>query len=237
MAAAVEDLDQQLFRVLFEALEAFANGDVVLSVLTAALDDTTFDGPPASPESVRRFLNQHLLPAVEARLGAEAAEGLLEGLLPVLHKWELSESQVKLVRRDDGVPREEGPTRTRGEGVAHVILATSDSSLRRELATMVGVAVAIDSVDGSLELFHRLEEAGTAARLLVIDCVEPPLSVTTLMRSATLLPEHTQVILWRAGQDVTLSSVPDPCRARWSIVRPPTTLTDLASMCAWLVNA
>jgi hypothetical protein len=239
MSTAARDLSGQVHRVLFEALGAFASEEVVLEVLASALASARLDGPPVSPAEVRRFVSDELLPVVRERLGDDAALGVREQLEPLLDNWELSDSQVRAAlaveRRDSGIPREESPTRALRPGVSRILVATEDDHVCAQLSTLIAAAVEVVPVVDSLTMFERLDEAGSLARLLVIDCASSPVDLVTLMRSASLLPEHTQVILWRAGPTVSLSALPEQCASRWSAVRPPTTTADLASMCAWLI--
>ena len=239
MSAAATDLGGRVHRVLFEALGAFASEAVVLEVLASALASARLDGPPVSPAEVRRFVEDDLLPVVRDRLGDDAAIGVREQLEPLLDNWELSDSQVRAAllaeRRDSAIPREESPTRTLRPGVTRILVATDDDRLCGQISSLIAAAVEVVPVVDSLTMFERLDEAGPLARLLVIDCPSAPVDLVTLMRSASLLPDHTQVILWRADPSVSLSSLPDACTSRWSVVRPPTTTADLASMCAWLI--
>lgn len=239
MTAVATDLTRRVQRVLFEALGAFASEAVVLEVLSLALVRARLDDPPASPVEVRRFVSEDLLPAVRERLGDDAADGVRDALEPLIDNWELSDSQVRAAqvaeRHISGIPREESPTRTLRPGVMRILIATEDDGLCAQVSTLIAAAVEVVPVVDSLTMFERLDEAGALARLLVIDCARSPIDLATLIRSATLLPEHTQVILWRADPRVSLSALPQACAERWSAVRPPTTTADLASMCAWLI--
>ena len=231
--AGVPQLDDRITTVVFEALETVASPEVAVDIVTDALTGTGLEGPPGTPALLRRFIADHLWPAVAGRLGPEAADIVSERLSLVADSWELTDSHVRRKRRVTADYSE--PPRAAAQPSV-VLLVTSDPGLAQDLGELLGGSVQVSQACDSIDLLRKLEDVTEQRCALVVDCLTSPIPLKSLVTSAPYLPEEAPVVLWRANEEVSLDEVPRSRALRWSVLRPQSRIEDRVSPVGYLLG-
>lgn len=182
--------DARRRRVLGDALGLVADPATADAIVEDALAMAGRETVPPIADGLRAFVGVHILDAIEARLGVEAADRV--------------EETVDALLRALGHEQESAPAQSRGERGELVLVASSDpdrvQGIARVLATHADVEPILDSDVIPSLLWARL------ASVLVIDWSRAPLDPAVLEEIVAGTGE-IRVVLWGAPPEVEESFV------------------------------
>lgn len=172
--------------MLLDALEPHVPHDAAERVLASALGLAGVEGPPAVGPELRTFVEGHLVDALEAALGPEAADAF--------------EESVDQIMRAAALEHESAPP-PRGADLGHLVLVATAVPARSEaiqhaLVRHANVEMVADPATLTGILWARL------ASVLIVDYGSCPLPNHALEEMAAAASSHTRVLLWGAPKYV-----------------------------------
>lgn len=156
-------------RIVREALEGYASAVLADEILRRAAASSGQAGMPRTGRELETFVAQHLGPAVEERLGAEAAEALRERLAPLVSamlRMEVVAAPSTLPAPPSG-SEDDAADDDAGRRFAAIVLAGSPQDAGR-LAQRVKMPIhRVADVAGFVRV---IAGCGGAPAMVVVDC-------------------------------------------------------------------
>lgn len=173
-------------RVLREALEPHVRRSEVDRVIASALDMARLSELPPIGQPMRAFVEVHVVDALEAMIGPDAADRFDDGIDLLLHAI--------------AIEHESAPAPRRADRDKLVLVASLDServaALSRALARHANVEMIPDVASLPAILWADL------ASVVVIDCTSVDIDELTLDELPASMCREGRVLLWGASKEV-----------------------------------
>lgn len=177
--------DARRRRILVDALLLVTGASTADAIVEDALAMAARETVPPIADGLRAFVSGHLLDAVEARLGPDAADAIEDSLDAILRTAEHDE--------------ESAPAPRRGERGRLVLVASSDPERTAQIARALSTHADVESIDDAgvipALLWARLATA------IVIDWARSPLE-PALLDEIVAGAGDVHVVLWGAPAEV-----------------------------------
>lgn len=181
-----EGASARVMRVLVDALEPFVSRSDAQSIVGSALAVARVSVPPPVGPELRRFVEGHLLDAIESALGSEVADAF--------------EESIDAVMRAAAMELESAPVPRRSDLGRLVLVATTvparAEALAQALSRHANVEMIMDAGALAPILWARL------AMVIVVDCASCPIPLSMLEEMAAAASSQTRVLLWGAPRSM-----------------------------------
>ncbi|UJR83589.1 Hypothetical protein I5071_56570 [Sandaracinus amylolyticus] len=178
--------EERRLRLVLEALEVLADDGEAREIVADALSMAGRTAVPSIADGMRSFLSVHMLDAVEARLGADAADRFDES--------------IDLVLRAAAVEHESAPAPRRGGHGRLVLVASSEPERVAQIARALSKHADVEAIPEPSSLPAMVW--ADLASAIVIDWARCPLDTDAIDELAAGMKTGGRLVLWGAPREV-----------------------------------